>query len=67
MQRITLRAALFTGLQFLHFFLPGCTNVALVSVSRDTCLVSVFGQIEGHGCGFRNRHGPVHAALIKLV
>lgn len=33
----------------------------------DTCLVSVFGPIEMHWNSFRNRHGSVHAALIKLV
>lgn len=41
-------------LAVLALFLPGCTNVALVSVSRDACVVLVFGPIEMHGNGSRN-------------
>lgn len=33
----------------------------------ETRFISVFGPIEMHGKSFRNRYGPVHAALMKFV
>lgn len=54
-------------LAILVLFYQDAHMLALVSISRETCLVSVFGPVEMHGDSFRSRHVVVHAGLMKLV
>lgn len=56
-QQLAVLALFYQDVQMLHWFL----------LVETLGVVSVFGPIEIHENGFRNRHGPVHAALIKLV